>query len=377
MPTCRRNARQSVSRSLITLSTLAVVVLLPAMAEAQSAATPGKWTIEFYGGGSAASGSSSGTPIASFAPGTPFTTESGRPSRAVSSWFFGDGAALLNQVLAQFETNAGRSFPRIASLDDALRSGGGKQGGGALFGLRVGREITSSVGVEFSLERSKAKLELSDELSDALDEARDSFKESFEALLGSAPVTALNVTSSLTRRDSSSAQTRFTGALKWTVFRSGGVQAYLTGGGGLVKNSGDAPQAVLNGRYTFRLFGAFPMDEFDRVVITLDQAETSALGLLGAGFTYDVTADSGLRADVRLLLNSTKDTVTMTAAPNVTAGTPTQVLPTAANINPGIQFSTQPNIRSTLSGPNENLTIFTGSGFTKQVAVSLGVFVRF
>lgn len=377
MPSCRRSARHSVIRPLGTLAALAVVVLLPVSAEAQSASPPGKWAIEFYGGGSAASGSSSGTPIDSFPAGAPFTLQSGQPSRAVSSWFFGDGAALLNQVLTQFAAEEGRTFPRIASLDDALRSGGGKQGGGALFGLRVGREITRKVSVEFSIERSKAKLELSDELSAALDEARDTFKESFEALLATAPVTALSVTSSVTRRDSSSAQTRFTGALKWTVYGSGGLQFYLTGGGGIVKNSGDAPQAVLNGRYTFRLFGSIPMDEFDRVVVTLNQAETSALGLLGAGFTYDVTADSGLRADVRLLLNSTKDTITMTAAPNVAAGTPQGERSTAANISPGLQFSTLPGIRSTLSGPNQNLTIFTGSGFTKQIAFSLGLFVRF
>lgn len=324
-----------------------------------------------------ASGSTSGTPIASFPVGTPFTLASGQPSRAVSSWFYGDGALLLNQVLTQFATNAGTTFPRIASLDDALRSGGGKQGSGALFGLRLGRALTDKVSIEFSVERGLAKMELSDALGDALQEASDTFEESLTALLSTAPVTNLSVTSTVTTRDSSSAQTRLAGALKWTVYRGSRLQAYLAGGGGIIMNSGEAPQSVLNGRYTFRFFGAFPMDESDRVVVTLNQKKNNPMGLVGAGFTFDLSSSSGLRADARLLLSSTKDRVTMTAAPGVAAGNPQQTLTTAANINPGLQFSTQTGVRSSLSGPNENLTIFTGSGLGKQIAVSLGIFKRF
>jgi hypothetical protein len=377
MPTCRRNVRKPVIRSFGTLTALASLILLPPVAEAQNAARPDKWTIELYGGGSVASGSTSGTPIASFPAGTPFTLQSGAPSRAVSSWFFGDGALLLNQVLARFATNAATTFPRIAALDDALRSGGGKQGSGALFGLRVGRAVTEKISLEFGIERGLAKMELSDELAGALQEASDSFVESFQALLATAPVTNLSVTSAVTTRDSSSAQTRFSAALKWTVYSGGRLQAYLAGGGGVIINSGEAPQSVLNGRYTFRLFGAFPMDESDRVVVTLSQKKTNPMGLLGAGFTFDLSSTSGLRADVRLLLSSTKDRVTMTAAPGVVVGNPPNTLSTDTAISPGIQFTTQSGMRSTLSGPNENLTIFTGSGLGKQIAFSLGIFKRF
>lgn len=376
MSTGRRTARKFVTRSLGTLTAFASIILMPALAEAQNAAQ-GKWSIELFGGGSMASGSTSGTPIASFAPGTPFTLASGQPSRAVSSWFYGDGALLLNQVLAQFQANAGTTFPRIASLDDALRSGGGKQGSGALFGLRLGRALSDKVSIEFSVERGLAKMELSNELSDALQEASETFEQSFTALLSTAPQTNLSVNATVTTRDSSSAQMRVAGALKWTVYSGSRLQAYLSGGGGLIMNSGDAPQAVLNGRYTFRFFGAFPMDESDRVVVTLNQKKNNPMGLVGAGFTFGLSSSSGLRADARLLLSSTKDTVTMTAAPGVVAGSPQQVLTTAPNIIPGLQFSTMAGVRSTLSGPNENLTIFTGSGLSKQLAVSLGIFKRF
>ena len=376
MPTCRRNRRQSFLRSLGTLAGFALIVLLPATARAQNAAQ-GKWSIELYGGGSVASGSTSGTPIASFPAGTPFTLASGQPSRAVSSWFFGDGALLLNQVLGQFAANAGTTFPRIAPLDEALRSGGGKQGSGGLFGLRLGRALTEKVTFELSVERGLAKMELNDALAGAMQAASDSFEASFNALLNTAPLTNLSVNSTVTTRSSSSAQIRLSGALKWNVLSGGRLQAYLTGGGGILMNTGEAPQSVLNGRYTFRFFGAFPMDESDRVVVTLNQKKNNPMGLLGGGFTFDLSPSSGLRADVRLLLSSMRDRVTLSAAPGVIAGTPTQVLTTAANINPGLQFSTQSGVRTTLSGPNENLTIFTGSGLGKQIAFSLGVFARF
>ena len=94
MPTSSRHVRGSVVRALEAMAAGALLLLVPVLAEAQT--QPGKWTIEFYGGGSSSSAPSGESAIPSFAPGTPFTAESGQPSRAVSSWYFGDGAALLN-----------------------------------------------------------------------------------------------------------------------------------------------------------------------------------------------------------------------------------------------------------------------------------------
>jgi hypothetical protein len=376
MPTVRRYARRLLIVAFGTLSAVGIG-LVPASAEAQNAARPGKWTIELYGGGSSASGSTTGTPIDDFPAGTPFTLVSGAPSRAVSSWFFGDGAALLNQVLTQFAAEAGTTFPRILPLDDALKADGGKLPGGAMFGVRLGRVLTPTLSLEVSVERSLAKMGLSDSLMQGLDAASESFKSAFEALLGSAPAANVAVTSSVTTRDASTVQTRIAAAVKWTVSSGSRIEAYLTGGGGLIRNSGEAPQAILNGRYTFRFFDLFPMDELDRVVITVTPQKSSAMGLVGGGVTYDLSPSSGLRADVRLLLNSAKNETTMTAAPGLVASTPGQVMPTASGISPGIQFSTQPGERSTLSGPNANLTLFTGSGLSKQISFTLGIFKRF
>ncbi len=376
MLTSPRIVRRTATRVFATLSAIALGGFWPSTAHAQNAARPGKWTIELYGGASSSSSSSSsGGAVPAFAPGTPFTTESGQPSRAVSSWYFGDGAGLLNQVLARFEAIDGTPFPELIPMDAAFgRNGASRKSGGA-FGLRVGRTLTSRLSLELSVERSLAKLALTSALQDALKASSDSFEESFQALLATAPVTNLVVTSQLTTPDRANSQTRVAGAMKWTVLSGSKVEAYLTAGGGVMLNSGEGPQAVLNGRYTFRLFGAFLMDETDRVVVSVTQPKNNAMGLVGGGLTYDLSERTGIRVDARLLVNSTKDVTKLTAAPAVATATTTGVLPSATS--PGIQFSTQPNVRSSLSGPNLAATLFEGSGTNRQVTVTIGIFRRF
>lgn len=375
MFTSRPCVRRSVARTVGTLTAIVLAGLLPTAAQAQNAARTGKWTIEFYGGGSSSSGSSSGEAIEGFGTGAPFTTESGQTSRAVSSWYFGDGSTLLNQVLTQFAAINGTPFPRIVPMDAALTANGGSRGSGSAFGLRIGRAITPKLSFEFNVERSLAKLALSDKLQAALNTGSDSFQAAFQGLLATAPVTNLVVSSTLTMPDRSNAQTRIAGALKWTVYSGGKMEAYVTGGGGVIRNGGKDPEAILNGRYTFRLFGTFLMDETDRVVVTVEQPKTNLMGLVGGGVTYDLSSKTGLRADVRLLMNSTRDVTKLTAAPIVTTATPSQAIPSVTN--PAIQFSSNANIRSSLSGPNQNLTLFTASGTNRQISFTLGIFRRF
>lgn len=301
--------------------------------------------------------------------------ESGQPSRAVSSWFYGDGALLLNETLTQFSNITGTNLPRLAPLDSALFRSGAARGNGGLVGLRVSRQVTDKVAIDFSVERGLASLELTDELNDALQDAVASFKTAFEGLLATAPTGTVTVTSQLTMAGASSGTTRITGAARWTMFGSGRLQGYLTGGGGVTINGGEGPSAILNGRYRFTYFNLFPMDETDRVVISVEQPKNTFTGLAGGGVTYDLSSSTGLRADVRLLLNSTKDVTRLTSAPLVALGTPPNVMSSVTS--PGLQFSTTANIRSSLSGANQNITLFTASGFSKQVSVSLGFFKRF
>src|SRR5207248_2356220 len=77
-----------------------IVWMAAAPVAAQSGATGGprtlKWSIEVHGGANAPTNPSGGT-SALPPPGVTFSTLVGRDSRRVPSWYFGDGASLLNQ----------------------------------------------------------------------------------------------------------------------------------------------------------------------------------------------------------------------------------------------------------------------------------------
>jgi hypothetical protein len=185
----------------------------------------------------------------------------------------------------------------------------------------------------------------------------------------------LAVNSQVTRDDRSSSQTRIDASVRWTVARRGRLEAYLRGGGGVVLNSGDAPRAVINGNYSFRLFGFFAMQETDRVVIELTQPKSAAMGAVGAGFTYDLSASTGVRVDARLSLSRNATTVMVSGSPSITTQASGDVLPSATT--PGIQFSSRAGVLSSLSAPATTWTTFSGSGLSRHVAVSIGLFRRF
>ena len=69
-----------------------------------------KWEVEVHGGGTVATNPTCGT-AALPAAGTPFTVGQ-RSSRRESSWYFGDGAVLLNQVNTALGATA-----KITALD--------------------------------------------------------------------------------------------------------------------------------------------------------------------------------------------------------------------------------------------------------------------
>jgi hypothetical protein len=353
-----------------------VLVGTAGQAGAQPAAGSGsRWTIEVFGGVAAGSEGTSGSVAPARPAGAPFTTEAGRPSRQVPSWFFGDGALLLNQVIEQFEGISGASLPRMVSLDAALGRSAATRAGGAAFGVRLGRAIGDRLAVDVSVERSLTSLGFTDEVSAALDASSDAFEAAFNGLLATAPVTMLAVNSQVKRDDRSSSQTRIDASVRWTVARRGRLEAYLRGGGGVVLNSGDAPRAVINGNYSFRLFGFFAMQETDRVVIELTQPKSAAMGAVGAGFTYDLSASTGVRVDARLSLSRNATTVMVSGSPSITTQASGDVLPSATT--PGIQFSSRAGVLSSLSAPATTWTTFSGSGLSRHVAVSIGLFRRF
>lgn len=362
----------------VRLSCAAILILAatPGAAHAQATAGSGsRWTLEVYGGASSSAESTSGSAGAAFPAGTPFTTAGSVPSRIHTSWYFGDGTTLMNQALAQFEVIQGTTFTRIIPLDAAVFASATRRKSGATFGLRVSRILSSRLALEASVERNQGSQEFTGSATKALEATRDSFQAAFQDLLATAPVTALNVSSTLTARESGSGQTRVAAAARWTVVSGSRTSAYATAGAGVVMNGSRDVQAVLTGTYLFRLYGAFPMSETDRAVVTVSSPSNAAIGLLGGGVTYDLSARVGLRADVRVSLSSNSSVTTVSGSPSVATQTPVNVLPSLTS--PGIQFSSTPGVPSSLSGAATTYTTFTGSGMNRHVSFTMGIFRRF
>jgi hypothetical protein len=354
---------------------LPLIVFSPA-AHAQDP-TPEKWTFEVYGGGNGSIGSLGGAFSATFPPGAAFTTASGRPSRAVSSWYFGDGAALLNQVLTQFASAANSTFPRVTPLETALSAGALQRDKGFSIGLRLGRTISRRLVLEMDVEQTFTRLSLSENGRSGFTATSESYIAALRGLLNSAPVTTPVVTSVLDEPDTSSGQTRLMGALRFAALSGDRFDLHLVGGAGVAISTGAVPSATLTGKYSFRYFGLSPMEETDVVNVRFSSPRTSGLGMVGGGATYGFSNRSGIRADVRLLFGSRRQDLTITATPTIAALTPTAVMSTAANISPGLQFSTQAGIRSSLGDPTTPVTTSAGSGSFRQASFTFGFYRRF
>jgi hypothetical protein len=91
--------------------------MVPGTVSAQSTG----WEIEVHGGGALASalgGGTGGVPAA----GAPFTSVTDFPTRRVSSWLFGDGANLLNDTLAAFDSSQEVTALDTGPFEDAAVS---------------------------------------------------------------------------------------------------------------------------------------------------------------------------------------------------------------------------------------------------------------
>jgi hypothetical protein len=349
---------------------------LPDVSYAQSASQPaGRWSVELYAGAASSADASAGTAGPAFPAGTPFTTTSGGASRIHSSWYFGDGATLLNQVLGQFAIINGTPFSRLVPLDAALTASSTGRTGGPTFGLRLSRHLSPRLTLDANVERSQGSLVLSDAARTAFESTRDSFKAAFEGLLATAPITALSVSSTMTVNEGSGSRTRVAAAARWTLVSGTRASAYATVGGGVIMHGGQDFQAIFNGSHSFRLFGAFPMSETDRVVVSVKKPSSAMLGLVGGGVTYDFSARLGLRVDVQVSLSPNSDVTTVSGSPNVGTLTPAAVLPSVTS--PGIQFSSTPGVPSSLSGASTTYTTFTGSGLNRHVSFTVGLVRRF
>ena len=121
----------------------------------------GKWEVEVHAGGVRVGRPTEAT-TAMPAAAEPFTTVNGWPSRYVSSWYFGNGATLINENLAALAA-LNPVFPRsgrITPLDPVLTGAAARSSDAGSFGFRVGRRLTSRFTAELNVDYAHSTLDL-------------------------------------------------------------------------------------------------------------------------------------------------------------------------------------------------------------------------
>ena len=351
-------------RSALTLG----LALAGLCAAATSQAQERRWEVEIYGGAAART---AGDGRQTLPPaGAPIVTTSPlSPSREVPSWFFGDGAALLNAVNEEFGGAA-----RLAPLDSLFARV--DSGATAVAGARLRRAVSTRTSLEIGVDFLGHPPLAPGDLEDVVESTRRSFGETFNELLQSGPFTSLGAQANSETTNASRRELAVTAAFNSDLGGLGPLTPYLTVGAGIVAGSGTEPAAQLTGRYRFSILGQVPIDETDRVTIRFDRRHAFA-AVLGGGVRRHLTDRWTVRLDARALIGPDTTRVRVTAEPSITRGTPAGFVESFTA--PSIQFSNEPSTgrRSSLSAaPLDDVTVFKG-GLRTIAVVAVALSRRF
>ena len=200
------------------LGAAAMVSVLFMAVPVRAQPAPGEWEIEFHGGGGPVSSATDGTANLP-AAGPPFTTVVGTTSRRTSSWYFGDGAILLNQVNAALGVTQ-----RITPLDPVFAAFSGQSATGRQLWLPREPGDLSSIQcrVHVRLCTRPADTEPASVLA-GIEAARASFVPAWTALIANDPFVGPTVTSVSTIHDRAGRQTFTTAALNINLKTSGNI----------------------------------------------------------------------------------------------------------------------------------------------------------
>src|SRR5262245_37519470 len=355
-------------------------LLVPALTRPAAAQTPGerKWEVEFHAGALLASNPSGGTASVP-GPGEQFITglncQACPASRRVSSWYFGDGTTLANQVATSppfFLTVQTRAVP----LDPVLSAMLTERPGGAGFGARVGRALGHRLTAEMNIDYSPASLEITSAARAGIEASRAAFIATWDQLLRTGPFGLRSVTSTADVRDGNGGQLLVTGALSINLVTTGALIPYVTAGAGLISNLGSSPAATLAGQYQFVIGNISPISESDTVTVRDDRPDRSFVGVFGGGVRWHLSPRWGVRADVRDHAYTNQGGTAIDATPATVFATPPTYIFSATS--PSIQFSNQPTVPSSLSGVSlKSVPTFKGSGVQNRIGLTAGVFWRF
>ena len=329
-----------------------------------------RFEIEFHGGGMFSSnpdGGKSALPAA----GATFTDAAGGPTRPVSSWMFGDGAALYNGFSAA--SIGGVMTTTMTPLDAVITRQVGDRNNGGGIGFRVGVDLNKRFGLEWSTDYTWTSVELKKSFLAGLEATRSSFGTTFTDLATNYyTFGGVGDAISDTRRRSEGGQLFNTLSANIYLKTSGRLIPYITAGGGFVSNVGPSPHAAILGHYV--LNGA--AENTDTVNIVAHSDSTQGLGLIGIGAKYYATPHWGLRFDFRDHLMGNGMSTRLDATPVATTALP--LGPTSPGTTPDIQFGSAAGQPDSLSGPAlSKFRTFRGDGVRNQFGINVGVFFRF
>lgn len=164
------------------------------------------------------------------------------------------------------------------------------------------------------------------------------------------------------------------GTASRTLKHIGRVAIAATAGAGIGIRHGSPASITLDGRYGFLVNTGGAIEERDRVTVALAQRKAVPVAAFGGTFTWATTASSGFRLEARILLTADRTDTIVDAAPELRSANGALL---ASLTVPGLQFSAQPNHRSSLSGAPLSLTTSSSSGTTVRWQIGLGYGVRF
>jgi len=299
-------------------------------------------------------------------------------TRQVPSWYFGDGAAILNEILGP------RAPVQMAPLDPLLESRiVDRQAGGSL-GVRVDRVLTPRFAVEFGFDAARGRLAIRPASKVLATASEASFSPVWTTLLSLPTANNQTVTSDATFDDKRGHQLITTGSLLVNLLNKSTFTPYIAAGAGYITAGDDAPSVTLVGNYSF----TFPatviglpippahVNQTDTVKVQV-VARNTMTWVFGGGVKYALGDRWGVRADVRDYVN--RDVVrTVVSATPASASTGLGSLTFSfRQTAPLIVFGTSPLTASTLSTSVTDVQTFKGHGIVNQVNATAGIYWRF
>jgi len=341
----------------------------------QSTAHARKWEIEVHGSGFLKDDANGGVKRLP-GSGTPFaTTTPNVNSRSVPSFFFGDGNALIDQVLVSKGLNP------IPSLDGAILNNRyalerqSNIGAGFRLSRYVSRRIWLDWTNEYDIDYDHGSFEINEkEVADSYVSLR-AWVTSLESLFfscGQPCPSAVAAGLSSTHERGHQLSSAFTA--NYDLHPLGKFVPYIGAGAALVLSFGGTPRQEYRAHYSLL---NNTIQGFDHVSIDFQVPGAVPALVVASGAKYQLNERWGLRMEMRNYFESHSFKTIVTAAPEFTdGGLGNTIVVSGGGV--GVQFSDNQTLAPTsLSAGLSSFRTFKSTGLRYEGRISGGVYYRF